>query len=154
VKKFVVTLCMCLAMIPGVLFAQALDNYIELLRSDIRTEKTEILTEALKLTEAQTATFWPIQREYETELAKIQDARIAMIKDYAKSYDTMDEAKAKELMETAFKLQEQRNSLLKKYAGKVSKEVSPTVAVRFAQVESLIHALIDVQVRSEIPLAP
>jgi len=153
-KKSFVTFCFCLALVPAAAFAQGLDNTIELLRSDIRTEKVELLTDALKLTEAQTTTFWPIQREYETELAKLQDARIAMIKDYAQSYDTMDDAKAKSLMNQAFKFQDDRSALLKKYAGKVSKSVSPLVAARFAQTEAFVQSLVDVQIRGEIPLVP
>jgi Spy/CpxP family protein refolding chaperone len=145
---------LCLALVPAIASAQGLDKYIEMLRSDIRTQKTVLLTEALKLTDAQSTKFWPIQREYETELAKVQDARLAMIKDYAASYDTMDDAKATALMNAAFKLQDQRSALLKKYCGKVSKDVSPMVATRFAQVEAFVQSLVDVQVRGEVPLVP
>lgn len=144
----------CLALVPAIASANELDKYIELLRSDLRTEKTAVLTEALELSEAQGAKFWPLQREYETELAKIQDARIALIKDYAASFETMDDAKATALTNQAFKVQDQRNALLKKYTGKMSKAVGPRVAARFAQVESFIHALGDVQIRGEVPLVP
>lgn len=134
--------------------AGELDKYIELLRSDLRTAKVELMTDALHLTDAQSKSFWPIQREYETELAKNQDARIAMVKAYAQYYDSMDDAKATELMNEAFKLQDQRNALLKKYAAKIAKSTSPRVAVRFAQVEAFVQSLIDVQVRGQVPLIP
>jgi hypothetical protein len=44
--------------------------------------------------------------------------------------------------------------VLKKYADKVSKEVSPTVAARFAQVEAIVNSLIDLKLRAETPLVP
>ena len=151
-KKILILLC--LALVPGIALAEGLDKYIELLRSDIRTQKTALMTEAVALTDAQSPKFWPIQREYETELAKLQDARIAMIKDYGQNYAAMDDAKAKTLMATAFKLSDQRGALLKKYADKVSKAVSPMVAARFAHTEAFIQSMIDVQVQGEVPLVP
>ena len=151
-KKALIILC--LALIPGVALAENLDKYVELLRSDIRTQKTALITEAVALTEAQAPKFWPIQREYETELAKLQDTRIAMIKDYMQNYAAMDDAKAKTLMATAFKLQDQRAALLKKYADKVSKAISPMVAARYAHTEAFIQSLVDVQVQAEVPLVP
>lgn len=156
-KKVLFALCLALAafsLTPAPASAESLEKYIEMLRSDLRTTKTAILTEALEMSDDQATKFWPIQREYETELAKVQDARIAMIKDYGASFETMDAAKATALTTTAFKLADQRAALLKKYTGKVSKAVSPVMAARFAQVESFIQALVDVQVRGELPLVP
>ena len=141
-------------LVPAFAFAQNTDKTMEMLRSDLRAAKTQLLTDSMKLTDAQGTKFWPIQREYETELAKLNDQRIAMIKDYAASYGSMTDAKAGELMNSAFKLGDQRSALLKKYAGKVSKAVSPTAAARFAQTESYVHSLLDVQIRGEVPLVP
>ena len=71
-----------------------LTAYAELLRSDVRAEKVAILTEVMEFTEAEDKVFWPIYREYETELAKINDDRIALIKEYALGYETLTDATA------------------------------------------------------------
>jgi len=147
-------LFLCLMLVPAMAVADEIDQYMELLRSDLRTTKVEILTTELKMTDAQAEKFWPIQRAYETELATIQDARLTMIKDYAKNYSLMNDAVAKSLTDRAFKIQEQRTALLKKTTGKVSKEVSPMVAARFAQVEAFIQSLFDLKVRGEVPVVP
>jgi hypothetical protein len=154
VKKALVIFSFCLALLPTLAVAQGLDKYIELLRSDLRTQKVELLTDALELTDAQGPKFWPIQREYQVELDKLQDARIAMIKDYAQSYEKMDAAKATSLMNQAFKFQDQRIALIKKYAGKVSKAVSPAVAARFGHTEMFLQSIADVQIQGEVPLVP
>ena len=143
-----------LILLPAVAAADDLTKYVEILRSDLRTSKTELLTEALELTADQGPKFWPIQREYETELAKIGDARLQLLKDYAASYNTLTPEVAKTLVDRGFKLESNRMSLLKKYTGKVSKEVSPMVAARFAQTEAFVNSLIDLKVRAETPLAP
>jgi hypothetical protein len=124
-----------------------------MLRSDVRATKTEFLTTALEMTGDQSNKFWPIQREYEHELAKLGDERYQLIKDYAANYGNLSPEMAKSLIDRAFKIDGSRTSLLKKYTGKVSKEVSPVIAARFAQCESLVNSLIDVKIRAELPLA-
>ena len=139
---------------PTIAAADDIDKYLELLRSDFRTTKTQIHTEGLKMTTAEADKFWPIQRAYEAELAKIGDQRVQLIKDYAAKYDSMDATSAKQLVDRAFKLENARLSLLKKYTDKVGKEVSPLVAARFAQLEAIINSLIDLQIRASTPLVP
>jgi hypothetical protein len=143
-----------LSVTPAIAGADDIDKYVEMLRSDLRAAKTTIHTEALDLTSAEGQKFWPIQREYETEFAKLGDLRLALIKDYAANYETLTPEKAKELVGRAFKIESSRVSLMKKYTDKIMKEVSPMVGARFAQVEALIYALIDLQVRAETPLVP
>jgi hypothetical protein len=127
-------------------------KYIELLRSDVRTARTEVVTEALNLAEPQSTAFWPIYREYEKEMAALGDKRIALIKQYAANYDSMTDKMAKDLANQAFKLNGDRLNLMKKYYGKVEKVLQPKLAARWAQVENAMNALIDVQIASELPL--
>ena len=131
-------------------FAQ--DDYMELLRSDLKAEKTALLTATMGFTDQEGTIFWPIYREYELELAKIGDARLANIKDYATNYASMTDVKAKQLVDTAFKLEEDRLKLQKTYYKKVEKALSATSAARFIQVERQIGLLIDMQIASELPL--
>ena len=147
-------LALLLLAVPVAVAADDMDKYLEMLRSDLRTAKTTIHTEALELKDAEGEKFWPIQREYETELAKLGDQRLALIKDYAAHYDTLTAAKAKDLLARAFKLENSRLALLKKYADRISKEISPMVAARFAQVEAITNPLIDLQISAETPLVP
>ena len=79
------------------------EQYMELMRQDLRTNKLAVMTEAMALTDAQGEVFWPIYREYQTDLSKIGDKRIAMIKDFAEHYEDMTGDKAKELMKNWFK---------------------------------------------------
>ena len=69
-----------------------LSAYAELLRSDVRAEKVAIITEVMGFTEAEDAAFWPIYREYDAEMAKLGDERVALIADYAKDYATLTDA--------------------------------------------------------------
>jgi len=127
-------------------------DLIEIMRSDIRTEKMSIVTQAMQLTEAQSELFWPVYKEYENEMIKLNDERLALIKDYAASYDSMSDETAKRLIERSFKLQEGRTKTLKKYVSKMGKSVDPKVAARWAQVEHALGSAIDLQIAAELPL--
>src|SRR5215212_7674362 len=82
-----------------------LTAYAELLRSDVRAEKIAILTEVMGFTEEEDAKFWPIYREYDAEMAKLGDQRVALIADYAKDYGTLTDASADKLASRALELE-------------------------------------------------
>jgi hypothetical protein len=125
----------------------------ELLRADLRAQKTAIITQAMGLDTTQSDAFWPIYREYEQEVIKLNDDLLALITDYGANYSAMTDETAKDLMKRAFKIRETRTGLLKKYSGQVQKAVSPIVAMRWAQCEHAIQAAIDLQMADELPLA-
>ena len=139
------------ALLQGSALAQG-EDLLELLRSDLKTEKVALLTEAMEFSSQQAEVFWPIYREYDLELSKLGDSRIALIKDYAANYESMTDAKAKELVQKTFKLEGEVLKLQEKYYQKVEKALSSTEAARFIQVERQIRLLLDVQIAAQIPL--
>ncbi len=149
-KKFVLTAACLLLGLPGIASAQ--EQYVELLRQDINTQKTAILTEAMDLDPAQSDVFWPIVREYDVERATIADRQIATIKKYAANYETMTADMAKEIVEESMKSDSDMMKLKKDYFGKLSKALSPIEAGRFLQVENFVDNLLRLQIQSELPL--
>lgn len=132
--------------------AQQTKDLFELLRTDLKTQKAALITATMEFTEQESEVFWPIYREYELELSKLGDARIALVKEFADNYAAMTNEKAGELAEKSFDLQEERTSLLEKYYKRLAKALSPKTAARFAQVENQINLLIDTQIAQSIPL--
>ena len=132
--------------------ASQAEKYIELLRSDLKTKHTALVTEALDLNDDQGVLFWPIYREYDMKMSALNDERIALIKDYATQFGAITDEGAKDLMKRAFKLHDKRMDLLQQYAGKVDKALGGRIAGRWAQVENALLALVDVQVAAELPL--
>lgn len=130
----------------------SLAPYIELLRSDVRTEKIAIITENMNLTEEESAAFWPIYRQYDVELSALTDEWIALIKDYGAHYENLTAEKARELVKRTLDLQEKRIKLKRKYYNQLEKALSAKNAAKFVQLENQIEKLIDVQVAAAIPL--
>jgi len=131
---------------------QTAEQYLELMRQDLRSNVTAVFTEAMELTDAQGEVFWPIFRDFQNQVSKIGDQRIALIKDYAANYNSMNDERAESIMKNVFKVEKDRYSLRQEYYKKIKKELGAVVAARFYQVDRVINSLVDLQIFSELPL--
>ncbi len=134
-------------------FAQDADSYIEVLKSEIKTDKKAIITETMGFTEQESQAFWPIYNEFEHELSKLSDKRISNIKDFAANYDSLSDKKADELLMNSFSYLEDRLSLNKKYYKKFAEALTPTVAAKYMQLENQIQLILDLSIAANLPLA-
>jgi hypothetical protein len=129
-----------------------LSAYAELLRTDVRAQKVAILTEMMAFSESDGAAFWPIYREYDLEMGKLGDERVALIEEYARAYPKMTDAIAQKLGNTAVDLEARRHAVKAKYYERVQKALSPRAALRFLQIEQQLLLLIDLQISSSLPI--
>ena len=130
-----------------------LKAYVELLRSDLRTQKVALITEMMQFTDAEDAKFWPVYREYELEQSRLNDDRIALIDNYARNYDTLTAGSADDLMTKALALEARRATVKQKYYEKLKTAVSPITAAKALQIENQIQLLIDLQIAASLPVA-
>jgi hypothetical protein len=132
--------------------AQNIQAYIDLLRADVRQQKAEMMGAVMQLSAADAAKFWPIYEQYDAELAKLNDQRVANIQEYASSYDQMTDEKADELIQKALSYRKQRSELLEKYYEQVKQALGGITAARFIQVEDQLLLIIDLQIDSSLPV--
>jgi hypothetical protein len=126
--------------------------YVELVRADVRAEKTAIMGQMMDLDDQQGGKFWPIYRDYDVELQTMNDKKLAGIQFYAKNYETMTDEKADELARLALELENQRNDLKKAYFEKVREQLGGILAARFLQIENQLLMVIDLQIASSLPI--
>lgn len=126
--------------------------YIELLRSDLRGQKVAIVSEVMSLTEDEAVKFWPVYQEFQGEIAKLTDRKLAGIKEYAVNFEKMTDAKAKELTDLALQLESDRVAVKKKYIDKMRQSLHAKTVARFLQVENQIQFLMDLQIASSLPV--
>lgn len=131
---------------------QNLAQDIKLLRKDVRAEKQKIMGAAMGLDEAQSKKFWPIYKDYDRELAKLNDVRLGNITAYAQNYNNMTDNKADEIVNGAIAYRKKRIDLLANTYDKVRSALGAPLAARFAQVEDTLNTLIDLQIQSNLPL--
>lgn len=128
------------------------EEYIELLREDLRQEKAEILGSVMQFNTDDAAKFWPIYHDYQTELTKLNDRKVENIKSYAREYSQMTDAKADRLTKEAFDFQRQRADLLAKYYERTKDALGATTAARFLRVENQLLSIIDLQIDCRLPI--
>lgn len=126
--------------------------YVELLRADVKTRKTAILTELMQLNDEQAEKFWPIYRDYDYELQTLNDRKLAGIQEYAKNYQNMTDEKADELANLALDLEYQRNYIKGYYYEKIRDQLGGIIAARFLQIENQMLMVLDLQISSSLPI--
>jgi hypothetical protein len=129
-----------------------LQEYIELMRSNVRDQKAEIMGAVMQLDIDDSAKFWPIYSEYDAELTKLNDLRVENIQDYAQNYTQMTDEKADALIQKAMDYQKQRSELLARYYERMKQALGAVSAARFLQVEHQLLLLIDLQIASSLPI--
>jgi hypothetical protein len=129
-----------------------IQEYIELMRSNVRDEKSQIMGAVMQLNTDDAAKFWPIYAEYDAELTKVNNLRVENIQDYANNYSQMTDAKADELIQRSLEYQKQRGELLAKYYQVMKQSLGAITAARFLQVEHQLLLIIDLQIASSLPI--
>lgn len=129
-----------------------LQEYVSLLRQDVRTQKVAIMGQMMELTPEQASKFWPIYNKYDQGLAKLNDERLAGIREWARNGHNISDALAGELANKALDLESRRTDLKKQYVQRVSAAISPKIAARFLQIENQLLMIIDLQIASNLPI--
>ncbi len=125
-----------------------LTHYVNL---DVASKRSEVMTKAVLMNEAERRVFWPVYDAYQRELVRSSRERDALLKEYVKDAGNLDDARANVLMVRAFDLQEKRVALLKKYAEELQKQLPGKLVLKFVQVELQLQHLTDLQVAGQLP---
>ncbi len=148
-KKIIITLSFLTLCLSA--FAQATET--ELVRSAFRLEKKAVVAEFLQLSDADAGKFWPIYEKYEQErLASVGNRRVQLIENYAKKYETMDDASADKMVSESASIQKKEVAVREKYYNTVKKSVGVGIAARFYQIEDVISVATRMQLYNAMPL--
>lgn len=129
-------------------------SQVELLRSDIRLMKKEIVAQAMDLTEAEAAAFWPVYNDYQAARARIFDRRLEMVRAYAASFSEMTDAEATRITHAEFLLDSDILKLQQATFQKLTKATSAQTAARWVQIDRQLEALFTLQIAQHLPLMP
>ena len=127
-------------------------SYIEILKSDINTQRRALITAAMDFSEEDAQKFWPIYKEYELEYDKLIDQEIELIKSYAESYENMGDEVASQIAKKYYEIEKEQLSLSEKYFKKFSEELKIRQAVKLQMVLNRIELMINLQKASTIPV--
>lgn len=156
-RKAILALSILCISLP--LFAQddaeraAIRSAIEMQRQVTEAQRTMIVTDNVALTATEAEQFWPLYREYRADVAELNDRRLAIIEEYAKSWESLADEEAMKLLNASFRLETDRVKLSKKYSKKLNKFMPGAKVVRFMQIERRLDGVIELKLSNSIPLA-
>jgi len=130
----------------------ASDQDIEMLRSDLRSQRKQIVAQNMTLTADEATKFWPIFDQYRKEAIKPNDDRWALIKEYAANYNTMTDAQAQDYINRSEAVDQQLMTLRMKYVPVFEKVISAKKTALWFQIDRRIDLLINLQLSSVIPM--
>lgn len=134
-----------------VLQAQPTIDEVNLVQSAYGMEKRAIIEGTMRLTETESAGFWKIYEEYEVARKDYGKKRVAILVDYAKSYDGITDEKASQLVKQSLDNQMTFTKLQQSTFAKLAKAMGAKRAAQFTQVENYLETVIRLKVSDEIP---
>ena len=131
---------------------RANDADVELMRQDLRAKRKQVIAANMPLTKAEAAEFWPVYDRYIAEARKINDRRYALIKDYAKNYDTMTDDQADTFIKGWVALDSDDSQLRLQYIPEFQKVISHKKTALFFQADRRVAMMISLQLAGQVPL--
>ncbi len=133
--------------------SQTLEDLFKVTRGELKARRDSALRTLVQLQGGELQKFTPIVQAYDAELAKIGDARLALMTEFGKVSDKLTPDQARQFASSFFKLEDDRSALRRKYYDRVAQEISPVVAVQFTQLERQFETMGDLKLATVAPLA-
>lgn len=127
------------------------ESDFELMRSDIRTKKAAMIADRMQFTDQEAAAFWPVYRQYEADLAAINDKKVSIMKDYISRHQSLNDTQAKQLAEDVFDVDQKSLDLRRKCFAALQKTLPAKTIVRWLQLERRLQLLVDAQLAKDFP---
>ena len=127
------------------------DEDIKLLRRDLRSEKKQIVATNMDLTDVEAQQFWPVYDQYTADVAKINDTKAALIKEYWQTFDTMNGEQTESYIRKRAAVEESLMQLRLKYIPVFRKVLSGRQTALFFQIDWRLGLIIDLQL-AQMPL--
>lgn len=133
--------------------AQQERDVIELIKSQISTQRQALVAENLNLTEAQTDAFWPLYREFQSKRGPLIDRRIKLLQDFRDNFDGLTDEQSGDIIDRWLKLEDDIVKLRKQYVKKFRKILPEKATLRYFQVETKLDTIINYDLSRVTPLA-
>jgi uncharacterized protein with NAD-binding domain and iron-sulfur cluster len=127
---------------------------VEIFRQKVAADKKLVVSDNLRLTDAEAKAFWPVYNEYQKELQGINDRLLKTIKAYADAYNKgpVPDATAKSLLTDTIAVEEAEVQMKKSFVPKLEKVLPEAKVARYIQIENKIRALVKLDLAANIPL--
>ena len=127
-------------------------SYIDELKADVWGTYVEIVEDNLALTAEQAEIFWPMLDQFIADRNKVADMRIKNTEEYMMNYYDLDDTKAKDLLNKAVEIEQERMNISREFMDKMLEKFPPQLVGKFFQIDARLTALMDLVRMSSVPL--
>jgi len=132
------------------LFGQA--NEIELTRAVIQTQRQAIVAENMGLSEEEAQAFWPLYRQYRSEVSLLGDRFLKVIMTFADHYPELPEDTAEWMIDEVLCIEKKEAELKASWAPRFREVLSARQLARFFQIENKLDAIVKFDLAANIPM--
>jgi len=129
----------------------AVDQDVQLLRKDVRSQKKQIVAANLELSDAEAVKFWPVYDRYTADLSKIYDTKLALVEEYMDHYTTMTGELAENYIRRRAAVEQDVMQLRLKYVPEFRRVLSGRETALFFQIEWRLDLMVNLQL-AQAPL--
>jgi hypothetical protein len=138
-------------MLFNVASAQTSNDEIDYIQAMFGMEKRAAINDFITLEDAERDIFWKYYDEYEAKRKVYGKERIILLEKFVEQFETMSDQQSDAWMKSVLPLREKNEKLIEVYYKKIRKTCSPSVAMKFYQIESYVLAGIRFQILESVP---
>ena len=121
------------------------DQDIQLLKSNLRAQKKQIVAANMDLTDTEAEKFWPVYNRYAADVATIYDTKIALFQEYLENYDSMSGEQAESYLRRRAAVEEDIMQVRLKYLPEFRKVLTGRETALFYQIDWRLDLILNLQ---------
>jgi hypothetical protein len=121
------------------------DQDIEMLKSNLRSQKKQIVAANMDLTDAEAVKFWPVYDRYAADISKIYDTKVALFQEYLENNQTMSGDEAESYLRRRATVETDVMQLRLKYLPEFRKVLTGRETALFYQIDWRLDLMINLQ---------
>jgi hypothetical protein len=125
---------------------------IALTRAGIQARRQAIVTAAMDLSPTESQAFWPLYRDYRTDMARVDDRLVNLITVYASNYDSLTDDMASTLLTDYLDIEKARLDVKSQYVPRFQSVLPARKVARFFQIDNKLDKRIQAELAADIPL--
>lgn len=130
----------------------SIDEVLATYRSDLQTNRHDVIARSVTLTPDQASRFWPIFEQYQREQSALMDEQMRGIQSYISAGDLVDDATALRFINAHLDRDANMAELRKRWLSEFQLVLPVKLAVRVMQIDRRISLAHQTQFTSQIPL--
>ena len=121
-------------------------------RAQLQSDYQAIVALNMTVSDEQGKTFWPLYREYRSEMQKVGDRMVELVLDYAKNAATLTDEQSAKMLDSYLAIKKDELKVKSAWVAKFRKALPAKAVTRLYQIENKLDAMIMFSAAAEVPL--